>query len=160
MIADLRPWYAAGCLVFREGTDQVLLLHDPERGWDLPKGKPEPGETPLETALRETYEEAGVYPKVHPYLWVWIPEMYLFCGTSRALPTLLPNPETGQVEHDTAGYFTVSRARAMLMPSLSPSLSVFTLNDVQWDFVPCERSGPRRSLRPEGTEPARWLASP
>ncbi len=28
--------------------------------WDLPKGKIEPGETPLEAALRETHEEIGL----------------------------------------------------------------------------------------------------
>jgi len=142
MTSELHPWSAAGCLVFLEGTDRVLLLHDPQRGWDLPKGKPEPGETPLETALRETHEEAGMYPTVYPDLWLWMPEIYFFCATSRERPTLLPNPESGKVEHDTADYFPIERASAMLVPSLSPCLSVFTLNpERSWAHCPSKVSG-------------------
>lgn len=33
--------------------------------WDLPKGKLEPGETPLEAALRETHEEIGLDLSCH-----------------------------------------------------------------------------------------------
>ena len=39
--------------------DQFLLLRHRDR-WDLPKGHCEPGETLLETALRETEEETGI----------------------------------------------------------------------------------------------------
>ena len=126
MLTEPHPWRAAGCLVFRKGTDRVLLLHDPRRGWDLPKGKREPGETPLETALRETFEETGLDVSVAPELWIWIPQIFIFLSVSESEPVIPPNPHTGKIEHDTAGYFPLARASAMLMPSLSPCLSVFT----------------------------------
>lgn len=38
---------------------KFLLLRHPDR-WDLPKGHAEAGETPQQTALRETQEETGI----------------------------------------------------------------------------------------------------
>jgi 8-oxo-dGTP pyrophosphatase MutT (NUDIX family) len=49
----------------QDGGDQddcgrrFLLMRHPDR-WDLPKGHAEPGETPRQTALRETEEETGI----------------------------------------------------------------------------------------------------
>lgn len=49
---------AAGLLIFSQPTNQFLLMRHRDR-WDLPKGHCEPGESDLETALRETEEETG-----------------------------------------------------------------------------------------------------
>jgi putative (di)nucleoside polyphosphate hydrolase len=41
--------------------DELLLCHATGAAhWDIPKGLGEPGETPRETALRETFEETGL----------------------------------------------------------------------------------------------------
>jgi 8-oxo-dGTP pyrophosphatase MutT (NUDIX family) len=51
---------AAGILIFtRTSPKQFLLLKHRDR-WDLPKGHAEPGESLMETALRETEEETGI----------------------------------------------------------------------------------------------------
>lgn len=51
---------AAGFLLMVRGPrPQFLLMQHAER-WDLPKGHAEDGESLLETALRETEEEAGI----------------------------------------------------------------------------------------------------
>lgn len=53
------PTAGAGGLVFRpDGT--VLLLRRTNGEWAFPKGHVDPGEGPLDTALREIEEEAGV----------------------------------------------------------------------------------------------------
>jgi len=52
--------YAAGILLMtRQSPNQFLLMRHTDR-WDLPKGHSEPGESVIETALRETEEETGI----------------------------------------------------------------------------------------------------
>lgn len=59
--AELR---AAGGLIWTsdQGADRrIAIVHRRKRAdWALPKGKPESGETPDQTALREAMEETGV----------------------------------------------------------------------------------------------------
>ena len=54
---------AAGGVVWRKTARdqvQVLLVHRPRYDdWSLPKGKLDPGESGLEAAVREVYEETG-----------------------------------------------------------------------------------------------------
>jgi len=49
--------YAA--LVFVVHRGQFLLTNIPGRGWSIPGGRSENGETARETAVREVYEETG-----------------------------------------------------------------------------------------------------
>jgi 8-oxo-dGTP pyrophosphatase MutT (NUDIX family) len=54
---------SAGGVVFRHtssGIEIVLCYRESEDLWALPKGTPEPGETTVETALREVTEESGL----------------------------------------------------------------------------------------------------
>ena len=50
-------------LVIVSSPDGILLTRVRSRGWDLPGGHVEDGETPQEAAYRETVEEAGVVLK-------------------------------------------------------------------------------------------------
>jgi len=66
---------AAGAAIWRPGTDQetggaeVLLVHRPKYDdWSLPKGKSEPDEHILLTAVREVWEETCVRPVLGPRL--------------------------------------------------------------------------------------------
>ncbi len=44
----------------REGRRQVLLsVRSDVRGWELPGGQPDPGESPKTTVVREVFEETG-----------------------------------------------------------------------------------------------------
>ena len=58
---------AAGALLWRETPDQnieIALIHRPRYGdWTLPKGKIESGETALQCAYRELFEETGIKAK-------------------------------------------------------------------------------------------------
>lgn len=58
----MREQKSAGIVLFRNdsGKNEFLLLNYPQRHWDFVKGKVEQGETPHETALRETKEETGI----------------------------------------------------------------------------------------------------
>jgi len=57
----MREEVSAGVILFNELNDKkFLLLNYPSKHWDFVKGKMEKGETPHETALRETKEETGI----------------------------------------------------------------------------------------------------
>jgi 8-oxo-dGTP pyrophosphatase MutT (NUDIX family)/phosphohistidine phosphatase SixA len=62
---------SAGAVLWRpaaRGTE-VLLVHRPKYDdWSLPKGKREPGEHVLLTAVREVFEETSVRPVLGPWL--------------------------------------------------------------------------------------------
>ena len=56
---------SCGCIIVKDGT--VLIekqKHREERFWNFPKGHQDPGETDIETALRETKEEVGLEVKI------------------------------------------------------------------------------------------------
>ncbi len=56
---------AAGAVLWRRGPEgvEVALIHRPAKpDWSFPKGKPEPGESPADTARREVQEETGMTP--------------------------------------------------------------------------------------------------
>lgn len=64
-------------VIVRRRSGELLLCHATGRAyWDIPKGVLDPGESPIEAALRELQEEAGLALRpdalrdlgVHPYL--------------------------------------------------------------------------------------------
>ena len=58
----MREQKSAGIVLFRNASNknEFLLLNYPQGHLDFVKGKVEKGETPHETALRETKEETGI----------------------------------------------------------------------------------------------------
>ena len=58
----MREQKSAGIVLFRNASNknEFLLLNYPQGHWDFVKGKVEEGETPYETASRETKEETGI----------------------------------------------------------------------------------------------------
>jgi len=52
---------SCGILVVVDEADELLLCHATGTSrWDIPKGRREPGEREIETAIRETFEETGL----------------------------------------------------------------------------------------------------
>lgn len=64
-MTPLAPLVAAGTVLWRPAGDgpaevEIALVHRPKYDdWSLPKGKGDPGEHPVVTAVRETLEETG-----------------------------------------------------------------------------------------------------
>ena len=58
----MREQKSVGIVLFRNASNknEFLLLNYPQGHWDFVKGKVEQGETPHETALRETKEETDI----------------------------------------------------------------------------------------------------
>ena len=99
---------SAGIIPIRVENDcwEVMFLRA-YRNWDFPKGIVEPGETPLQAALRESREEAGlgrpafrwgpVYRETAPYGKKIARYYPAVINESRV--TLAVNPDIGKPEH-------------------------------------------------------------
>lgn len=114
-------------------TDHKLkfLLLRAYRNWDFPKGLVEPGETPIDAALREVREETtlddisfdwgAVYMDTGPYNKGKIARYYI--ARSKATVVSLPvNPELGVPEHHEARWVDYHKALEMVSPRLVPVL--------------------------------------
>jgi bis(5'-nucleosidyl)-tetraphosphatase len=122
--------FSAGVVVVHVagGTVQYLLLRA-YKNWDFPKGSVEPGEQPLDAALREVREETTLenlafdwgtdYVDTGPYNKGKISRYYL--AHSNATKVHLPiNPELGFPEHQEARWVGFETALTMVSPRLKP----------------------------------------
>jgi 8-oxo-dGTP pyrophosphatase MutT (NUDIX family) len=122
--------FSAGVVVVHAagGTVQYLLLRA-YKNWDFPKGLVEPGEQPLDAALREVREETTLenlafdwgtdYVDTGPYNKGKISRYYL--ARSNATKVHLPiNPELGFPEHQEARWVGFETALTMVSPRLKP----------------------------------------
>lgn len=100
--------------------------------WDFPKGTLEPGETPLQAAIRETAEESSVtdvdfrwgeiYRETAPYRRGKVARYYL--AETRQVVIHLPiAPELGRPEHDEWRWVDFAEAQRLLPPRLQPILA-------------------------------------
>jgi 8-oxo-dGTP pyrophosphatase MutT (NUDIX family)/phosphohistidine phosphatase SixA len=117
---------AAGAVLWRRADSgtEVLLIHRPRRDdWSLAKGKRNPGEHILQTAVREVTEETGLRPVLgrrlrtvhyrvegipkHVHYWAAAaPVTGAPGGDGATAPSFVPNQEVDRVE-----WLTLPRAR-------------------------------------------------
>jgi len=93
---------AAGIIIFKkiDDADKILVLKS-KKGYDLPKGRLEPGESSLGCAVRETLEETGI-DDLDFYLGtksVVIDQCQMYIARTEQEPMISKNPETNQFEH-------------------------------------------------------------
>ena len=128
---------SCGVLVFRRQPQLSFLLMEHANRWDLPKGHVDPGESELETALRELQEETGlsaeqidldpefrfryfyqVQKKRHGKKLV-LKELVVFLGT---LPDAHSNPEIELTEHIGYRWFDWKPPHEIQLKSIDPLL--------------------------------------
>lgn len=117
---------SAGVVVLRDtqGGHRFLLLRAYSY-WDFPKGAVEPGETPLQAAIREVQEETGLhdlefqwgeaYRETEPYNRGKVARYYL-ASTREEKVTLVANPETGIHEHIEYRWVNYTQALKIVTP--------------------------------------------
>lgn len=110
---DLQADAYGGVLLNADGK---LLLREPANHfggyvWTLPKGRPDPGETPRITALREVLEETGYAARI------LAPIPTLFGGTTSttAFYLMAPVGEPGPFHFETAAIRWVDPDEARLL---------------------------------------------
>ena len=89
------------CLV-RNDENKILLVKHHIRGWELPQGRVEEGETVIFALSREVLEEAGVTINHAKLAVIWskisAPETLILCFTANyASGELTPSEETPEV---------------------------------------------------------------
>ena len=122
------PQRSAGIVVMRcfsEGWRCLVLRA--YRNWDFPKGRVEPGEAPLQAALRETREETGLaglelrwgddFCETPPYAGGKVARFYLALSPSGEV-SLPVSPELGRPEHHEFRWVDFAEAGRLLPPRL------------------------------------------
>lgn len=98
--------------VLINGQGEVLLRepagHFGGYVWTFAKGRPDPGETPEETALREVLEETGQGARIVAL----IPEMFAGMTSSTVFFLMAPEGESGTFSEETARTRWVNEAEA------------------------------------------------
>ncbi len=89
-----------GCLV-RNDRGEILLIKHLKRGWEIPQGRVEEGESLVDALHREVREEAGVEITMGPLAAVWskltLPPavIFTFLGNYRS-GDLAPTGDSGE----------------------------------------------------------------
>lgn len=63
------PRKKAGVFIYNPTTNRVLLVLSRNRFWGLPKGSVQTGETDVQCAIREVYEETGIAVEESQFLF-------------------------------------------------------------------------------------------
>ena len=127
-------------IVRRQGAGYRYLLLRAYRNWDFPKGVVEPGEDPLQGAVREVAEETTLtdlnfrwghdYRETAPYGRGKVARYYL-AETAQTDVSLPVNPELGRPEHDEFRWVDFATARRLLPVRLQSILAWAEKNRLQ-----------------------------
>ncbi|MFZ3577782.1 NUDIX hydrolase [Virgibacillus sp. DJP39] len=102
---------AATIVINEEG--KLLLIKGPRRGWEMPGGQVEEGESLSDAAIRETKEESGIDVEIVKYCGIYQNVSKSICNT-----LFLAKPIGGQLttssESLEVGYFSVEDAMEMV----------------------------------------------
>ncbi|OFZ18462.1 MAG: hypothetical protein A2X94_00515 [Bdellovibrionales bacterium GWB1_55_8] len=109
----------------------LYLLLRAYRYWDFPKGMIQPNEDPWTAALRELQEETAItsanprwgkdFYETPVYSGGKVARYYLAEVPAQSVH-ILPNPETGQIEHHGFRWMSYEEARALVVPRVRGAL--------------------------------------
>lgn len=103
---------SAATIVINE-KNEILLIKGPRRGWEMPGGQVEEGESLKEAAIRETKEESGIDIEVLKFCGVFQNVSGSICNT-----LFLAKPIGGKLttssESIEVGFFPIEEALVMV----------------------------------------------
>jgi 8-oxo-dGTP diphosphatase len=103
---------SAAAIVMNE-DNKILLLRAPDRGWEMPGGQVDEGESLTTAAIRETREETGIDIEIIRFCGIFQNVKGSICNT-----LFLGRPIGGEFrtssESIEIGYFTIEEAMKMV----------------------------------------------
>ncbi|CAM5223261.1 ADP-ribose pyrophosphatase YjhB (NUDIX family) OS=Ureibacillus acetophenoni OX=614649 GN=SAMN05877842_11369 PE=3 SV=1 [Ureibacillus acetophenoni] len=94
-------------------NNEILLIKGPRRGWEMPGGQVEEGESLKEAAIRETKEESGIDVEIIKFCGIFQNVSRSICNT-----LFLAKPIGGQLtttpESLEVGFFPIEQALEMV----------------------------------------------
>jgi 8-oxo-dGTP diphosphatase len=95
------------------GKGEILLIKGPRRGWEMPGGQVEEGESLKEAAIRETKEETGIDIEVTKLCGIFQNVSNGICNTL-FLGTPIGGELTTSSESLEVGYYPITEALKMV----------------------------------------------
>ncbi|NMH69357.1 NUDIX domain-containing protein [Bacillus sp. RO3] len=92
---------------------EMLLIKGPRRGWEMPGGQVEEGESLKEAAIRETKEESGIDIEVVKFCGVFQNVNRSICNTLFLAKAIGGQPTTSS-ESLEVGFFPIEQALEMV----------------------------------------------
>lgn len=112
LIAPPKHIVSATAIVLNE-QNEILLIKGPRRGWEMPGGQVEEGESLKQAAIRETKEESGIEIEVLKFCGVFQNVSGSICNTLFLAKPIggAPTPSAESLE---VGFFPVEAALSMI----------------------------------------------
>jgi 8-oxo-dGTP diphosphatase len=93
--------------------NEILLIKGPRRGWEMPGGQVEEGESLKDAAIRETLEESGIEIEVVKFCGVFQNVSASICNTLFLARPVGGKPTTSS-ESLEVGFFPIEKALEMV----------------------------------------------
>lgn len=123
---------SAATIVVNE-AGEVLLIKGPRRGWEMPGGQVEEGESLAQAAIRETFEESGIEVEIIKFCGVFQNVSRSICNTLFLAKPIGGTP-TKSPESLEVGFFPVEQALKMVTNSNFRERIALCLDDSQHPF--------------------------
>ncbi|WP_313894428.1 NUDIX hydrolase [Psychrobacillus sp.] len=113
--------------------NEILLIKGPRRGWEMPGGQVEEGESLKDAAIRETKEESGIDIEITKFCGVFQNVNDSICNTL-FLATPIGGEPTTSAESLEVGYFPIETALEMITWKNFRERIEYCLNDKMHPF--------------------------
>ena len=107
-----KHFVSAAAIVLND-QNEILLIRGPQRGWEMPGGLVEVGESLAEAAIRETKEEAGVDIEIIRFCGIFQNVKEGICNTLFLAKYIGGTPITTS-ESLESGFFPIDQALTMV----------------------------------------------
>jgi 8-oxo-dGTP diphosphatase len=103
---------SAATIVLNE-KQEILLIKGPKRGWEMPGGQVEEGESLKQAAIRETMEESGIEVEITRFCGMFQNVERSICNTLFLAKPIGGKPTTSP-ESLEVGFFPIEQALKMV----------------------------------------------